>query len=161
MLVKWSSMWLASAAWLLAGCGSTIEVTFYGDDDQNLDKDGQACTAHARVYFLKGRDAAAVFASTSPNSIWELGPSSGMRYEGPVQTAVIPPDAEIAASVELSSAPSDVTHVGILAFFRNCRPRYQRCLMTRTQAGDYALAVRVVNVPADAPTQNMLQRRRR
>lgn len=157
--MRWPCIW--TAAWLLAGCSSAIEVTFYGDEDQNLDKDGHACTAHARVYFLKGLDAAAAFASTSPQRIWERGPVRGMRYEKPVQTATIAPSGDLAASVALGSAPSEVTHVGVVAMFRNCRPVFQRCILTRAQAADYALAVRVVNVPAAAPTQNMLRKRRR
>ena len=146
--MRLSSLFLAAACSLFVSCSSVrdIELQVFGSPQQNTNTKGsKGRVVYVRAYPLVGEASVDGFWQAPFKALWvdDAQPKlDGIKFGGDrVECEVLPPSssAEIenaAATADLKGVPGEVTHIGVLAMFRNCDPPHGRLVLTKDEADD-------------------------
>jgi type VI secretion system VasD/TssJ family lipoprotein len=148
--MKITNFFLLAASAALSGCSSMadIEIALRGSDRQNRSEAGDGNVVSVRIYRLKGEPAKEAFLRASFSQLWSQNSAEGMALDGDVLSLdVVPSDSLLATSGEglpvLKGVPPEVTHIGVLAMFRNCKPPEHRIVLSKDEADDLEVFVEV------------------
>ena len=143
-----SLLFFAALCGAFASCSSIrdIDLRVVGNPQQNTSiKDRPGRVVYVRAYPLVGQASEVGFYQAPFGSLWvdDARPEiQGIKFGGDyVECDVLPPasiaESEAKASkVELKGVPGEVTHIGVLAMFRNCEPPHGRLVLTKDEAAD-------------------------
>lgn len=139
-----------TACLVLAGCSSMVDIEFAmrGDDEQNRSESGEGNVVYVRVYRLKGEPARTAFEKAPFSQLWSKNAADGMELDGAVLNLDLLPNETLLANSGdgvpvLKAVPPEVTHIGVLAMFRNCKPPHDRIVLTKAEAEDREVFVEV------------------
>ena len=143
-----SLLFFAALCGAFASCSSIrdIDLRVIGNPQQNTSiKGSPGRVVYVRAYPLVGQASVAGFYQAPFSSLWvdDARPEiQGIQFGGDyVECDVLPPASSaesksIAPTVALKGVPGEVTHIGVLAMFRNCEPPHGRLVLTKDEAAD-------------------------
>ena len=146
--MKRSLLFLLALSSGFASCNSVRDIALRvsGDEGQNARTKGKGRVVYVRAYPLVGERSKAAFEKADFGQLWVDEPKvDQMVLNGDiVPFEVMPSDGggdANAVDSTLKGVAAEVTHIGVLAMFRNCKPPFHKIVMTKDEAEDNLIVI--------------------